>query len=207
MSRWNGWTRPGVVLFDMDGTLTRPHLDFAAIRRDMGIAPGKPILEALREMSEPDRIRATDILHRHEHHAAINAELNPGCREVLGLLASEAVPTALITRNSMGSVRQVLTVHGLRFGALVTREDEPYKPHPAPIRLALQRLNVEVEPRSVWMVGDGEHDIDSGLAAGVRTVWVSHGQPRQFDASPCAEVGDLVELLAVLQNLLTLRAS
>ena len=34
------------VIFDLDGTITRPFLDFDAIRREMGLPHGLPILEA-----------------------------------------------------------------------------------------------------------------------------------------------------------------
>lgn len=42
--------RPRVILFDMDGTLTEPLLDFPRIKADMGIG-NRPILEALAEMT------------------------------------------------------------------------------------------------------------------------------------------------------------
>ena len=47
---------PRAILFDMDGTLTEPMLDFPRIRADMGIAQG-PILESLAQMDEPRRAR------------------------------------------------------------------------------------------------------------------------------------------------------
>jgi len=45
---------PRAVLFDMDGTLTRPMLDFPRIKAEMGIGT-RPILEALAEMDEAAR--------------------------------------------------------------------------------------------------------------------------------------------------------
>src|SRR4051794_16087261 len=38
---------PRGILFDMDGTLTEPMLDFALIRADMGLSRDRAILEAL----------------------------------------------------------------------------------------------------------------------------------------------------------------
>ena len=44
------------VIFDMDGTLTKPCLDFDAIRAEMGLS-GEPILEAMARMTPDERAR------------------------------------------------------------------------------------------------------------------------------------------------------
>ncbi len=49
------------------------------------------------------------------------------------------------------------------FAAVVTRDDAPAKPDPAPVREALRRLGV----RSAWLVGDTPDDVDAARAAGV----------------------------------------
>ena len=186
---------PAAVLFDMDGTLTEPLLDFPRIKADMGIG-NRPILEALAEMTAAERARAEAILLAHEDEAAARSTLNPGCRELLAELAAHAVATALITRNSLSSVKTVLERHCLEFSVLITRADAPPKPSPEPLRLALQRLGVS--ERDAWMVGDGQYDVEAGLAANVRTVWLSHGQVRPFSAQPWREVRDLHELRTML---------
>ena len=61
---------PRALLFDMDGTLTEPYLDFEAIRREMGIAPGCWLLEAIAAMPPTERAAAESMLHRHEEAAA-----------------------------------------------------------------------------------------------------------------------------------------
>jgi FMN phosphatase YigB (HAD superfamily) len=48
------------------------------------------------------------------------------------------------------------------------------------------------------MVGDGVYDVAAGNAAGVRTVWISHGREREFDHVPWRTVRDLPELLTLL---------
>ena len=50
----------------MDGTLTEPAIDFAALKDEMGIAADRPILEALAAMPPDARRRAQDVLHRYE---------------------------------------------------------------------------------------------------------------------------------------------
>lgn len=189
------WILPRAILFDMDGTLTEPMLDFPAIKAEMGIGT-RPILEALSAITPDARARAEAVLLRHEEHAAANSTLNPGCREVLEWLHRRRIKTGLITRNSRLSAQTVLDRHQLSLDVLITREDPPFKPDPHPLRLACARLEISAE--RAWMVGDGQYDVQAGLAAGVRPVWVSHGRPRAFDAVPWLQVRDLLEFQDVL---------
>src|SRR3954452_23385037 len=118
---------PRAVLFDMDGTLTEPMLDFPRIKAEMGIGQ-RPILEALAELPDDARRAAQEVLHRHEEEAAANSKLNPGCRETLAWLDRHRVKVALITRNSRASVKTVCERHALKFEVLITREDGKFKP-------------------------------------------------------------------------------
>jgi HAD superfamily hydrolase (TIGR01549 family) len=186
--------RPKGILFDMDGTLTRPRLDFEQIRRDMGITG--PILEALKQMPEDQRRIKEKILHDHEDLAACESELNAGCEELLRWLDDNGIRKALVTRNTRKSVATVFDRHGLKIDVCVTREDGKYKPDPAPLFLACERLNIE--PADAWMVGDGYHDIEAGRAAKIKTVWISHGLKKDFAAEPDVIVKDLIELRELL---------
>jgi phosphoglycolate phosphatase len=181
----------------MDGTLTEPMLDFPQIKAEMGIG-ARPILEALAEMSESERRRAESVLLRYEERAAAEATLNPGCRELLNLLAERQIGTALITRNSLLSVRTVLERHRLPITILVTRDDGRFKPDPEPLRLACRKLGVA--PSEAWMVGDGQYDVEAGAAADVRTVWLSHGRVRPFAAEPWRAATDLFEVMELLRE-------
>ena len=186
---------PRAILFDMDGTLTQPLLDFDQIRRDMGIGNG-PILESLKKMSGVEKITAEKILHDHEDRAARESTLNPGCRELLQWVENNGIASALVTRNTRQSVETVFSQHGLFFDVSITREDGKYKPDPAPLRLACQRLNVAAN--DAWMVGDGYHDIEAAVAAEMTSVWISHGSERTFAARPTHVVHDLLQLLAMI---------
>lgn len=192
--------RPKAILFDMDGTIIEPLLDFPRIKAEMGIG-SRPILEALALMEERDRQRAEAVLLGHECAAAERSTLSPGCRGLIEWLDARGIRTALVTRNSRASVQTVLAKHGLRFEVLVTREDGRFKPDPEPLLRACQRLGVE--PAGAWMVGDGQYDVEAGLAAGIPTVWVGQGRARAFAAEPWRVVRDLVELTGVLKDCLT----
>lgn len=190
---------PRVILFDMDGTITEPFLDFPRIKAEMGIGT-RPILEAMAEMEGERRREAETILLRHECAAAEASTLNKGCRELLGWIERQGMGMGLITRNSRASVETTLRRHGLCFKVVVAREDGRYKPDPDPLWRACERLGVGVE--GAWMVGDGQHDVEAGVAAGVKTVWVSHGRVRSFAAEPWRSVRDLVELTELLKSCL-----
>lgn len=187
---------PRAILFDMDGTLTEPFLDFDRIRRDMGIGDG-PILEALHALDGRRRRDAEAALHRHEENAAANSTLNPGCRGLLEWIEAAGIGTALITRNTRRSVEAFFARHKLHCKVWITREDGRFKPDPSPLLEACRRLSVK--PTEAWMVGDGQFDVEAGNAAGARSVWVSHGRAKPFAAEPWKIVRDLVELREVLR--------
>jgi len=87
------------VIFDMDGTLIEPLLDFQEIRAELGIPPAEGILEALDAMdddrAEPLRRRLVD----RELAAARKAPLHPGAAEILDEIRRAGLKVALLTRN------------------------------------------------------------------------------------------------------------
>jgi HAD superfamily hydrolase (TIGR01509 family) len=165
----------GGIIFDFDGTITKPYLDFDQIRAEIGIGAG-PILEAMDKMSEEERSRADKILNRYEKEAAQHAELQPGAIEVIETLRHQGWPVAILTRNARPWVDIVLSRFGILVDTLRTREDGAIKPSPEPV-LALCR-QLEVEPTASWVVGDYLFDIMSGREAGTRTVLLLADRPR-----------------------------
>ena len=72
------------VIFDLDGTLTQPILDFDTIRTEMDLPPESlDILAAMEAMPPAQQEQAHSILARHESHAAQNSRLNDGVTELL----------------------------------------------------------------------------------------------------------------------------
>lgn len=171
---------PRAVIFDLDGTLTEPLLDFEAIRRELGIASGLPILEALAHFDPPARASAEEILRRHELDAIRAATLADGCLELLARLAASAVPTAILTRNVRDAVGEFERRFGLRFSAIYTREDGPAKPSPHGARALCVAL--DVAPADVLVVGDYKFDILAGRDAGCRTALVTTELPADLAA-------------------------
>jgi HAD superfamily hydrolase (TIGR01509 family) len=189
------------VLFDLDGTLTIPLLDFDAIRRQIGLPSDCPsILAAIEQMPTEQRNRAWEILCRHEEQAACQAALQPSAKSVLSCLKRNHIKTGLLTRNSRQSARTVLSKHGLSLDGMITREDGPPKPDPFGV-LALCRL-FQTDPANTLVVGDFLHDLQAARAAGAHAVlFTSHPKAAQF--APWADfiIHSLDEIRNIIDNL------
>ena len=184
------------VLFDMDGTITRPYIDFGAIRADIGIPAAESILEHVAQLKSVERGRAQKILARYEADAAHNSELNNGTEELVGFLRERDIRTALITRNNRNAAQTVCDKHGLRFDVVVAAEDATPKPSPEPVRLVARRL--QIEPARMLMVGDFLFDIQAGSAAGTRTVFLTNGKKPNFEVEADFIIESLHELIDIL---------
>jgi HAD superfamily hydrolase (TIGR01549 family) len=161
-------TRRAAVIFDFDGTLTMPYLDFHAIREEIGVTG--PILEAIGGLVGAARDRAYGILHHHEWNAARNAELRSGAVEVLGECRRRGFAVGILTRNARPMVEHVLRRFSITVDTVHTREDGPVKPAPDGVLAVCAAL--AVRPRSSWMVGDYLFDIQAGKRAGTKTALV-----------------------------------
>jgi len=186
----------GGILFDMDGVVVRQRLDFLAIKAEIFGTTHGFILERMAALAPPERARAEAILERHETAAAADAEPMDGILPLLAWMESRRLRRGLVTRNSRKSVEMVLARFGLRFEAVVTREDAPPKPAPEPVWLACQRMGVP--PSEALLVGDFEFDMLAGRQAGVRTVLLRN--PTQASSEHAdLTVDSLGELRGVLE--------
>jgi HAD superfamily hydrolase (TIGR01509 family) len=163
-------TPPRAVIFDLDGTLTEPLLDFDAIRAELGLPPG-PILEQLAHADAATRAEAEEILRRHERDAIARATLADGCVELLAHLAARGIPAAILTRNVREVVDTFTRTFGFSFVASYTREDGPHKPSPAGVFALCEKMGAA--PADTLVVGDYKFDILAGRAAGCRTALVT----------------------------------
>ncbi|MGE0434528.1 MAG: HAD family hydrolase [Planctomycetota bacterium] len=191
------------LLFDLDGTLTRPVLDFQRIRVDLGMPADAPsILDWVNALADATAMQlAHEVLHRHELLAAQAAEPNAGFDALVAWIAA-AVPSvqvAVVTRNCRPA--STITLERLRFAAqvVVTREDATPKPAPDAILLALQQLGAA--PDEAVMVGDYRDDIIAARAAGVaHTVFVSNGDDSRDPADASHIARDLAAVAAWLAD-------
>lgn len=95
--------------------------------------------------------------------------------EWLASLAAR-LPLAIVTGRPRADAERFLDRFGIRqfFTVVITREDGPLKPNPAPVRLALTQLGVQ----RAWFLGDTPDDVVSALAAAVIPIGVvAPGEP------------------------------
>jgi len=186
-----------LVIFDLDGTLLEPALDFDAIRAQIGLPPGATILEAMDTLSEAERTRAGAILDRHEAEAADRSRLLPGAGELLDWLRAQGIRTAVLTRNSRRSVNRACRRHGLAFDAVVAREDHLPKPSPDGARHLMTTLGAG--PEETVVVGDFRFDMEAGAAAGCRTIALVSDPPPTWASEATWIAADLAEVRRILQ--------
>ncbi len=182
------------VLFDLDGTLVDTNIDFALMKREMtslaldtGVAEealaGLDILGIARAaaahvgltqgppQTEKLYSRALSILEDIEMRHARDTRPIPFAKELICVLRERDVRIGVVTRNCRKASELSLLIAGIDPDVLVCREDTlNHKPHPEPILHALECLNSL--PGNSIMVGDHIMDVQSGKAAGLKTIGV-----------------------------------
>ncbi|HPF41332.1 MAG TPA: HAD-IA family hydrolase [Phycisphaerae bacterium] len=188
-----------LVIFDMDGTLTRQNINFDEIRAAIGL-DGEPILEALGRMSPADRARAERILRDFEDRAAETSELQPYAMEIVEAIRAAGRPSALMTRNTQRSVDIVLRRHHLMFDHIRTRDAGAIKPAPDPVLEICREFGAA--PADTWVIGDYHYDILCANAAGAISVHLAEA----FDEPPAwsGEARHVVKSLMEFSDLLGL---
>ncbi len=183
------------VLFDLDGTLTVPVFDFAAIRARLEIPTGANITQTIDQMPEPRRSAKQEQLRMLELETAQLAVANTGAVELTRALASRGIATGIVTRNFPQAAALTLKAIGVHVDVVLTRECAAPKPAPDGVLEALSRLGKQA--RGALMVGDYLDDMLAGQAAGVRTCLVTNGAAPKFQAD--LFVDSPAELLGLFQ--------
>ena len=103
-----GWTPIKAVVFDMDGTLTKPTIDFVKMHERLKIPMGSDILVSVNAMSSEQKSEALSVIEELEKEANDVMELQPGVLELLDYLAEQKIERAIMTRNTPVSVDVLL---------------------------------------------------------------------------------------------------
>lgn len=77
----------------MDGTLTKPVLNFSEMRQQVGVPPSRDILQYVNSLSGEDKVKAMTVIEEIEEDAINKVELQPGVIELLHFLAENKVYT------------------------------------------------------------------------------------------------------------------
>lgn len=187
-------------IFDLDGTLTRSAHDFEHMRRELGLAPEAPILEALNAMPEEQSEPLWKVLNELEFYYADKSCVMHGATELLEKLHADDRQLAILTRNTMPVVRQTLRAcsldHFFSSECIFDRDTCTPKPSPHGI-LGLLEL-WQAEDTDTVMVGDYLYDLKAGKGAGVATIHVASRGEAEWPEYTDVRVDNLHEISAYL---------
>jgi len=188
------------VIFDLDGTITQPYLDFDLIREEMGLpADSGPILESMEKMTAPQRSRVEEILHRHEQKAVTKSKLNPGTHQTLDALRRAGIHIGILTRNKRSNALAIARKHNLRFDAVFGREEGPAKPDSFGVLQLCREFGVE--PGETLLVGDYLFDLLCAKAAGaVAVLLTNHNQADDFAEHADFCIENISQILQIINR-------
>lgn len=186
------------VIFDLDGTITKPYFDFDAIREEMGLDKNSgPVWEAMEKMTAQQRRRAEEILDFHERRAVRESKLNAGAKRTLEELRAGGIGIGILTRNRRINALAVARKHGLKFDAVIGREEGPVKPDAFGVLRICRQFGVR--PEETLVVGDYLFDLLCAKAAGaVAVLLVHHNRADEFakHADFCIEtMGQILQII------------
>lgn len=176
-------------IFDLDGTLTVPVHDFAAIREELGMTETDPdILGFLATLPEEEAAAKHARLLEIEYELAARTAAAPGAERLLELLLRRGSHVGILTRNTREIALHTLEQIGLRKffrrETILGRDEAEPKPHPEGITKLLDAWGSV--PEEAVMVGDYLFDLQVGRAAGAATIHVDRS-----GAFPWPELADV----------------
>ncbi len=188
------------VIFDLDGTITKPYLDFDRIRKEISLEPDAgPLLEAMEKMTPSERKKAEEILYKHERAAIEHSSLNTGADEILKQLRKMGIQIGVMTRNTRSNTWAVAKKHNIEFDAVVDRNDGPVKPDPFGVKMLCKHF--KVQPQETIVVGDYLFDLQSAKAAGATAVLIKTGKNvEQFAKSADYMIDSLSQILDIINS-------
>jgi phosphoglycolate phosphatase len=176
------------LIFDFDGTLFDLPVDYAALRRDLGLADHEKLGPMYQRYLDEGDEASLAVVTRHECAAAREGSFTPGAPDCL----SSPGNVAIVTRNSREAVRIALGELADRV-FVVGREDvRRLKPDPEGLTTVLTRFDAVAD--AAVLVGDTYHDVEAARAAGMRSVIVRNPALRYAPAGADVYVEDLTEV-------------
>jgi len=189
------------VIFDLDGTITEPFLDFDLMREQMQLdKDAGPILEVIKDSPEHQREKMKKNLEHHEEQAIENSALNPGVSQTLDKLRKMGIQTAILTRNTRKNAIAVTEKHCLEFDSFFGRDDGPSKPDAFGVLKLAEEFGVS--PQQVLVVGDYLHDLQAARAAGAHPVLImTHKNYSEFLEYAEFEIDRISDIIPIIEKL------
>jgi HAD superfamily hydrolase (TIGR01509 family) len=202
------------VLFDWDGTLLNSYeadtSAYLGMFKEMGISWGREELEQHYSPNWYHVYRAAKLPRKHwdaadnswrAHYSKHSPQLISGARRIISRL-NKSHRLGLVTSGDRDRVHRQLRSFRLTslFVARVCSGDtRNKKPHPEPLRLALERM--QLKPSACVYVGDAPQDVEMAHRAGVRAIGVLGPFPTEKRLR-AAKPEFLIESLDMLPGLL-----
>jgi HAD superfamily hydrolase (TIGR01549 family) len=162
-------------VFDMDGTLTVPVHDFAAIRQALSIPEDSDILAHLARLPPAEASAKHAWLLEHERELAHASRASAGAVALVRQLRARGCRLGILTRNARELALITLQAIGLTDefdpSDILGRDEAPPKPHPGGLLQLAQQWGVA--SCELVMVGDYRFDLECARAAGARSVLVN----------------------------------
>lgn len=197
---------PAAIVFDFDLTLADarpgfvashhfaaqalnlPSPDRDAIARSIGTPIERTLPRWFPDLGAADAAEYIRVYRRHADEVMVPlTTMLPGARETLRHLGDVAMPMAIVSQKLRHLITGVLEREDLLdcFELVLGGEDIPaYKPDPAGLLLALQRL--DVAPADGLYVGDTTIDADTASRGGIPFVAVLSGVTSRAEFAPYA---------------------
>jgi phosphoglycolate phosphatase len=188
-------SRPEAVLFDLDGTLLDTAPDMIGALNVICAEEGKNAVTyerarcfvsngavGLLRLAFPDfdplqhSALHRRYLARYAQQLAVETCLFPHLDTLLDTLDAASIPWGVVTNKPKHLTEPLMAALGLdlRSACTVSGDSLPErKPHPRPVLFALERI--AANPAQSIYVGDAPRDIESGRAAGTKTIAVRYG--------------------------------
>ncbi len=165
------------LVLDIDGTLVKPDIDWAYVRRrlsELGInVPHKPVAEILARVAvhNPRLAKSVeDEIVGIERRSAERVRQDPELRDLLSQFKSRGVRIAVVTLRGRETAVKVLESLGISdlVDVLVTREDSYDRK--TQLRTVMRILGAE--PSQTYFLGDTMWDLEAGGSEGVNVLLI-----------------------------------
>lgn len=182
------------VLFDLDGTLVDtapdfvetlnrltqrhnlPMVDEPRIRNTVSDGASALIALAFSHLSEhKQQAFKEELLNEYDLVAGQHCSLFKGLEDVLLELESRSIPWGIVTNKPERFAKPLIDQLFFNAPGALVCPDHVNQPKPSPEALFLACKMMKVSPDNAVYIGDHPRDIDSGRAAGMRTIIAGFG--------------------------------
>lgn len=195
------------IVFDLDGTLTIPCLDFKKLKNQLQIDDHVDVLGYVGTLCDEERKKAMQIIADFEAEGRNNLKLQPGLDDLFRYIGEETkLKLAVLTRNNMNGVEHFLSKckeFGLSyvrqdiFSIILTRDFKPVKPDPAPVLHIASQW--DIMPKNIIVIGDHKQDILCGQQAGSTTILVNNESNKETRRLADLNVDSLSDIIPIIK--------